>query len=82
MTKHIQKTRAPKSPGFFHANRQSRISGRRVYIGPDHKVIDMKAFVRSLVQALREALEPIRQRTLTRRDNANGGQLQEARTSA
>jgi len=45
-------------------------------------VIDMKAFFRSLVQPLREALEPIRQRTLTRRDNGNGGQLQEARTSA
>jgi hypothetical protein len=25
------------------------------YIGPDHKVIDMKAFYSALVQALREA---------------------------
>jgi hypothetical protein len=25
------------------------------YIGPDHKVIDMKAFFSALVQALREA---------------------------
>jgi hypothetical protein len=25
------------------------------YIGPDHKLIDMKAFFRALVQALREA---------------------------
>ena len=30
------------------------------YIGPDHKVIDMRAFYSALVQALKNAREPNR----------------------
>jgi len=40
------------------ANAKARATAHALiqgYIGPDHKVIDMKAFFSALVQALREA---------------------------
>jgi hypothetical protein len=41
--------------GRAHATAHALIQG---YLGPDHKVIDMRAFYSALVQALREAQNP------------------------